>query len=151
MADEAKKPVVHLWALNQDKPGCGLIVLYPSGVIWRQQGGGTRCAHPEAEGIYLSLAASSEFPHICTWGTEALDEETRVTLGEVQAAIHAMDWPLTVDASRWSEAMEAWWPVIVNVRAGLNRLAPGIEYVDDSHPLYSFRGKPAILVTENCD
>lgn len=48
-----KKPHIKLFMHEGDL--LGLIVLMPSGVIFSNQTGGTMCAHPDAEGIYVPL------------------------------------------------------------------------------------------------
>jgi hypothetical protein len=48
------KPVVELW----DGVGLGLIVAFPSGVIYSNQTGGTSCLHPELEGVFVPLRST---------------------------------------------------------------------------------------------
>lgn len=52
MSNETEKPFVELY----DFDGLGLIVLFPSGVIYTNQVGGYACLHPEAEGIFVPLS-----------------------------------------------------------------------------------------------
>lgn len=52
MSDENKKPTVELSQFD----GLGLIVLFPSGVIYTNQVGGFACFHPEVKGIFAPLS-----------------------------------------------------------------------------------------------
>ena len=42
--------------------GLGLIIAYPSGVIYSNQTGGTACLHPELEGVFIPLGNDLEVP-----------------------------------------------------------------------------------------
>jgi hypothetical protein len=45
--------LIELWNLTD--PHFGIIVLGSTGFVWTNQVGGTSCAHPRAEGIYIPL------------------------------------------------------------------------------------------------
>lgn len=51
MSVEDKKPFIELF----DFYGIGLIVSFPSGVIYTNQVGGFGCFHPEIEGVFVPL------------------------------------------------------------------------------------------------
>jgi hypothetical protein len=46
--------------LGCDNAGLGLIIAFPSGVMFSNQTGGTECLHPEVEGIYIPLRNETE-------------------------------------------------------------------------------------------
>lgn len=46
------KPVILLYGLTE---GCGLIIPYPSGVIFCNQVGGIQCFQAKLEGVYVPL------------------------------------------------------------------------------------------------
>ncbi len=46
--------------LSCDAAGLGLIIAFPSGVVYSNQTGGTSCLHPECEGIYIPLRNDTE-------------------------------------------------------------------------------------------
>jgi hypothetical protein len=123
----------------------GIFLLLPTGVVWSTQTAGIACHHPEAEGIYIPFNESAvSFPHLGCYG----DPEPSVA-AEVQAAIHALGWPLTVDHERWSEAEEAWWPVVV---VGEARRTDGTSRaLGEYDELFSCVGLRGWLTTENCD
>ncbi|MFN0257548.1 DUF6210 family protein [Pedobacter ureilyticus] len=45
------RPKIELW----DSVGLGLIIEYPSGILFSNQTGGFSCLHPSVEGIYVPL------------------------------------------------------------------------------------------------
>lgn len=47
----ATKPLIKLYNTS----GIGVIINFPSGVIYSNQAGGTSCLQPEAEGVYVPL------------------------------------------------------------------------------------------------
>ena len=47
----SSQPLIQLY----DSVGLGLVLLWPTGVLYSNQTGGTSCLHPEAEGAYLPL------------------------------------------------------------------------------------------------
>lgn len=51
MTEESSKPLVDLL----DFDGLGLIISFPSGVIYTNQVGGYACLHPEVEGVFVPL------------------------------------------------------------------------------------------------
>jgi len=130
--------------LDNDEGFFGVVLLLPTGVVWEPQTGGICCNHPSAEGILVPLRSMSAFPHIGCY-RETLPEHE----GMLRAAIEEAGWPLEVDLSRWAEAEEAWWPVVVK--------GEGLFYdkrpypLTDLDPLFSFIGARGWLVTENCD
>jgi hypothetical protein len=46
--------------LGSDAAGLGLIVAFPSGVMFSNQTGGTECLHPELEGVYIPIRNETE-------------------------------------------------------------------------------------------
>jgi hypothetical protein len=55
MIDDAQivetRPIIHLW----DAVGLGLILEYPSGILYSNQAGGYSCLHPLLEGMYIPV------------------------------------------------------------------------------------------------
>ena len=45
------QPLIKLW----DSVGLGLVIIYPSGVRYTNQTGGTSCWHPQEEGVFVPL------------------------------------------------------------------------------------------------
>lgn len=55
MSQNSPKPIVDLIEFDD----LGLIILFPSGVIYTNQVGGLGCLHPEFEGIFVPLSAGN--------------------------------------------------------------------------------------------
>ncbi|MEM8530813.1 MAG: DUF6210 family protein [Chloroflexota bacterium] len=51
MEQKQTTPYIKLW----DQVGLGLIISWPSGIIYTNQTGGTACLQPELEGIFVPL------------------------------------------------------------------------------------------------
>lgn len=123
--------------------GLGLIVEWPSGVIFSNQTGGTFCLQPELEGIYVPLANDVELPggrllspetelaayfegpkHRRTGAVHGLDAEDAETIERILAAWR-LDGTIEIDRDRLAESHEAWVRVIVNGGKALSAdLAP---------------------------
>lgn len=52
MSNLNRKPVIDLFEFDS----LGLIISFPSGVIYSNQVGGTGCLHPEIEGVFFPLS-----------------------------------------------------------------------------------------------
>lgn len=52
MSEAKQKPIIALHNFDS----LGVIVIFPSGVIYTNQAGGYACLHPEIEGVFVPLA-----------------------------------------------------------------------------------------------
>ena len=133
-----KKPIVELF----DYDGLGLIVLFPSGVIFTNQVGGHACLHPEAEGVFVPLSVghkkilfalqqhfNSNWHHIEEIDAQVIDKLLRSDEFEF----------ITVDKTKLEESFEAWIYV-------------DIEEVSETFPLLNGFGKTkGVLIWQNSD
>jgi hypothetical protein len=118
---------ISLW----DGIGFGLIVEWPSGVIYSNQTGGTSCLHPEFEGVFVPLRNDYQPPdgpmlspenellayfegpkHEGTGATGGLDEEDVEFITGVLTKWR-LDSVIELDRSRLRESHEAWVYVTV--------------------------------------
>jgi hypothetical protein len=119
--------IIELW----ESVGLGLIIEYPSGVIYTNQTGGTSNLAPNVEGVFVPLRNGVEYKepklfgpendllryfkgpkHRGTGATSGLDP---VDAGFIQAVLerYSLGDIVTVDRSRLRESHEAWVRVIV--------------------------------------
>jgi len=150
------KPVIELW----EGVGFGLIIEWPSGVLFSNQTGGTSTLHPQAEGAFVplrndcerdgnrllspesELLAYFEGPkHRGTGATQGLDPDDADFIGSVLSR-----WRLpqvSVDRARLAESHEAWVHVLIHGDAG----------GDGELPLQGFAPYPrtGILTWSNSD
>jgi hypothetical protein len=115
----SSKPVISLYGLE----GLGLVVPYPSGVLYTNQTGGTTCAHPVEEGVFVPLGSECRLE-------EKLDRifqhqfAARLTSADadaLDAILHTPEEPfvvtpaffLEVDRTRLDDSMEAWLYVTI--------------------------------------
>ena len=133
----AMKGRARLW----ESVGLGLIVEWPSGVIFSNQTGGTSCLQPEIEGVFVPLGNDSELPgnrllsaetelaayfegpkHRGTGAIRGLDERDADFIGSLLAK-----WKLggliAVDSSRLAESHEAWVHVLIRGDDPANELS----------------------------
>jgi hypothetical protein len=131
----------------------GLVVPCASGVYWSNQCGGTYCAHPKTEGIYVPLPASVWQPNVhrdndplldyWVYGSDPEEElaPARKALAELLAKtglaefFEPWDFPLY-----WGEA---WVPV--TVKADQPERFPGLPFLDQ------LKGRNAFLTYPNSD
>lgn len=101
------KPIIDL--INFD--GLGLIISFPSGVIYTNQVGGYACLHPEIEGVFFPLAVKHKKILF------ALESHFRGDWNHLQAKdadvvdklLRSEDFGhLKVDRSKLKESFEAW-------------------------------------------
>lgn len=128
----------------------GLVVPLSTGVLWRTQAGGTACAHPEVEGIFIPLAGDlaeeESFEDLQSRWMEAKDSWRyyadkvsplfAVTADTVHLrALHETEWALAQLPSphRLRYWGEAWIPVIVaeDPRENAWYMHPHLEAVKD--------------------
>lgn len=124
------KPCVHLW----DAVGLGLIIEWPSGVLYSNQTGGTACLHPTVEGFYVPLSNDrldendrllSPETELLTWfqgskhagagATSGLDVEDAVFITQLLDRWR-LGAAVQIDMPRLAESHEAWVHVIVRPR-----------------------------------
>ncbi len=107
MSVENKKPFVELF----DFDGIGLIISFPSGVIYTNQVGGLGCFHPELEGVFAPLSLGNKkilfalrqhfrgnWQHIEDSDAELIDKLLRSDGFEF----------IKVDRMKLNESFEAW-------------------------------------------
>jgi hypothetical protein len=139
--------LVELWAHEEL---FGLIVLVPSGVVFCNQTGGTMCAHPKAEGIYLPLLhghASSPQKLIDLWRhawkeytPELIGQSLRdVRLDHILEPVSPADQLSFPQLDSWGEA---WVPV---------KIKAADKYSENEAVLHAFAGQFAILTYGNSD
>jgi hypothetical protein len=116
------KPLISLI----DHVGLGLILEFPSGVIYSNQTGGTSCLHPELEGVFIPLRndcvqESREFlspEHVLfayfggpkwrgTGATKGIDSEDADFIDQLLAK-YRLAHCITTDRSRLRDSQEAW-------------------------------------------
>ena len=120
------KPIIRLY----DALGTGLILEWPSGVIYSNQTGGTSCLQPEFEGIFIPIGNDfqPDPPQMCSpeiqlsehfeskyegsGATHGIDEDDALA---IEAALKKYRlWPqITVNRQRLRESHEAWIHVTV--------------------------------------
>ncbi len=126
----AEKPVILLYELF----GVGLIIPWPSGVIYQGQVGGHYCLPFREEGVFVPLETerfeqASELHKYFTgpkwggWCGEGIDEETAAFIDRTLAPLR-FDEFIRVDRSRLQESVEAWVYVDVPKEPYLSGLTP---------------------------
>lgn len=105
-------PTIRLW----NDAGLGVIVAFPSGVVYSNQTGGFSCLHPELEGIHLPLGAQpgeelfayfAGSKHRGAGATSGLDDEDAAFIEGVLAR-HDLSGFVSLDRGRLRESHEAW-------------------------------------------
>jgi len=107
------RPRIRLW-----DAGLGLIILWPSHVVYSNQTGGYACLQPHEEGVFVPLDADQgqqaaqleAFFTGPTWGGgcwNAIDAETADYLDRLFAASFSTNF-LHVDRTRLHDSHEAW-------------------------------------------
>jgi hypothetical protein len=139
------KPIIHL-SLNQ----VGVIVCFPSGVVYHHQTGGTACHHRWQEGV-LVLPTDPEIVsdapiaiYQCPIETALRRMDWLITIDEERATViddllatYASTAGMTVARARLQEAEEAWIP---------------IQLTSTDHAMYEgFGNCQGILVWDNSD
>jgi hypothetical protein len=125
------RPVVRLW----EGVGLGVIIEYPSGVLYSNQTGGTACRQPSVEGVFVPLrnditdgvllSPERELRHYFadgkyggdgkyagTGAVGGIDTDDVQFINTVLTKC-ALSEALSVDVSRLSESEEAWIPVVI--------------------------------------
>lgn len=150
------KARARLW----ENVGLGLIVDWPSGVVFSNQTGGTSCLQPEFEGVFVPLRNDCELPgdrllspeselvayfegpkHRGAGAIRGLDKSDAEFIGSVLAKWRLDDF-IAVDSSRLAESHEAWVHVVVRGNE------PGADL-----PLFDFAPYPrrGVLTWSNSD
>jgi len=107
----------------------GVIIQYPSGVVYAQQCSGTACEHYEIEGYFVPIEGRVIVPELigvfhegtaCLWGKPSLDQLARLRLVvEGPSDIAQKERGLRLDETRLEEVREAWVPVITPEGPGI--------------------------------
>jgi len=125
---EGSKPIVELW----ESVGFGVIISYPTGVLYSNQTGGTSCLHPTIEGIYVPLSNDIAVPegkllspdtelfayftgpkHRGAGATRGLDLDDAAFI-EATLAKWRLSSFVTIDRTRLRDSHEAWvWSTVV--------------------------------------
>ncbi len=125
-----EKPVILLYELF----GVGLIIPWPSGVIYQGQVGGHYCLPFQEEGVFVPLEThtfkeSKELQDYFTgpkwggWCGEGIDDETADFIDRTLAPLRVDEF-IKVDRSRLRESVEAWVYVDVPTEPYLSGLTP---------------------------
>jgi HEAT repeat protein len=141
----SQKPLITLEFVH----GLGVIVIYPSGVLYSNQVGGYATLTPEIEGVYVPLINTEVHSEKMLWDhftgpkwkgscADGIDTEDADVIDGVLKSAYPTDL-LTVDRSRLSESCEAW--VYVDI-------APQPH---DGYPLYGFGERKGVLTWYNSD
>jgi uncharacterized protein DUF6210 len=115
------KPVISLYGLE----GLGLIVPYPSGVLYTHQTGGTNCAHPVEEGVFVPLGSECRVAQRlgALFQDQIRARLTNADADALDAVLHTPEAPfavtpaffLEIDRARLADSMEAWLYVTIRV------------------------------------
>lgn len=137
---EKKMPVIGVSGPHEDHV-IGVVICWPSGVLYETQAGGIACHHPSAEGVLVPLdgALGLEGEDLAVDHVGCFGDVSDSDCGVMEQYLRGSKLSLRMDETRREQAMEAWWPVVVLP-------APG-EY----DPLEGFPGRAGWLVTGNCD
>jgi hypothetical protein len=146
------KPLIDL--SYQERDFFGILLPFPTGILWTTQAGGTCCAHPQFEGIFVPLDGG---PHDGTDAKDPLyDRVEPYDAGRVWrflnaheltpsfAPIKSLEVLVLVpgygnNGGRPYQLLEAWVPVL-------------IDACNNTYPqLSSFRGGWGVLVYPNSD
>ena len=122
------KPTIQLY----ESVGTGIILNYPSGIMFTNQTGGTSCLHPEIEGIYVPIRNDFMEPsgpllsptvdlrqyfeglkHGGAGATRGLDSEDADFIDSLLGRVQ-LGTSISVDRTRLVESHEAWVHVIVS-------------------------------------
>jgi hypothetical protein len=130
-------PKIELFPFDSDE--VGIVIVCNSGIVWTNQSGGTTCADPEVEGIFVPLFSS-------------LREETLITLTDrwhaetkyVKQFLEAEELNDVLEpADKTVIGGEAWVPVLI--RTNLDDVPCWAEN------LKPFAGSSGFLVYQNSD
>jgi hypothetical protein len=115
----SSKPVISLYGLE----GLGLVVPYPSGILYTNQTGGTTCAQPVEEGVFVPLGSECRVAEklIDCFENQIRARLTSADADALDAILHTPDEPsvvtpaffLEVDRARLDDSMEAWLYVTI--------------------------------------
>ncbi len=152
----AMKPLIELW----DAVGMGLVIEWPSGVLYSNQTGGTSCLQPRIEGVFVPLRNDCELDghRLISPEAELIEyfegprhQGAGATRGLSVGDAGFIDsvlvrWrlcPVKVDLSRLSDSHEAWVHVILE----------GASSEETELPFHDFHSYPrrGILTWSNSD
>jgi hypothetical protein len=146
LSHDDDRPVIRLW-----DAGLGVIILWPSHVVYSNQTGGYACLQPREEGVFVPLYAdhgqqAAQFEAFFTGPTwdggccNGIDAETADYLDRLCAASFSTRL-LHVDRTRLHDSHEAWIYVDVGV----------IEEQAYSHTILNFGQQKGVLTWANSD
>ena len=137
---------IDLWQLH---PIVGIVVAYPSGVVYANQTGGYSTCHPSMEGVFVPLPRAGELqaaldehffdgPKWEGYCFNGIDAETADFIDQLLATLPPTR-SITVNRDRLRESMEAW----IHLTIG--------RQVDDDAAFSGLDGHAAVLTWENSD
>ncbi|SRR6266446_6846614 len=154
---EIEKPIIRLC----DSGGLGLIVLFPSGVVYTNQTGGTCCLQPTEEGVFLPLVSETfnhdsallEYFYKGKWAgacANGIDIEDANFVDQLLAKTDNTKF-LSVNRKRLADSHEAW--VYVNIAATPSRFPelPATYSSEMSFLMYGFGAREGVLTWSNSD
>ena len=135
-------PHIKLW----EHVGLGLIISWPSGIIYTNQTGGTTCLQPELEGVFVPLRNECTEPELAlispendlwdyftngkwagTGATSGLDTEDADFIDELLTRVQLFP-AIRIDRQRLKESHEAWVFVsITGDESGRSPIFSGFE------------------------
>jgi hypothetical protein len=154
---QIEKPIIQLY----DAAGLGVIVLFPSGVIYTNQTGGYSCLHPTEEGVYLPLVSDSfnhesallDYFYKGKWRgacADGIDIEDADFIDQLLGKTDNTKF-VSVNRQRLADSHEAW--VYVNLAATPSRFPelPATYSSEMSFLLYGFGAREGVLTWCNSD
>jgi hypothetical protein len=135
-------PTVALDLDHWDTEQVGIVIACKTGVRWTNQAGGTACAHPEAEGIFLPLPT-----YLSEASLEILRDRWHVETEHVAKFLAAKKLDDVLEPSA-GVGGEAWVPV--RIKARLTDLDIP-EFPEWARNLRPFAGSLGFLVYLNSD
>lgn len=144
----------------------GVLILYPSGVVYSTQTGGTACLHPWAEGVILPIYDPEERQQTQLrdhfvgpkWGgcgaTSGIDAEDAEFIDRVLGASRETEF-LSVDPDLLSQSHEAWVHVTIGAHPDRFPELPlhsgDPRFKDLMSPIFGFGAAKGILTWPNSD
>lgn len=143
------KPIIRLW----EQKGIGLIICYPSGVLYSNQAGGYACLQPEIEGVFVPLVdcvkGHKQEEHLRKHFTgpkwkghcyDKIDGKTADFIDKILADSYITK-RLKVDRSKLNKSFEAW--IHINILSD--------ERDSDLREFHGFESTNGIITWENSD
>lgn len=151
------KPIVRLF----DSGGLGLIVLFPSGVVYTNQTGGYSCMTPTEEGIFVPLVSETldhekilhDYFFLGKWGgwcNNGIDEKDADFIDELLARDFITKM-VSVNRERLHDSHEAWVYVNIGPHPGRFPRLPANYGSEMSFSIYGFGSREGVITWCNSD